>query len=307
MTDLQTSPIKNSPIKCGTVLVNDLDASISLYRDVLQQDVVDVSELSPAVAASWDAPRLGGASVCLLQPKSKADSYIRLVQSPDVVTPVPHATSYGWCAFEISVEDVFALANQLQGSGFTVVGPPKRLDGIDNVIPMQVVGPDQEVLFLNQVLSSDQHTDLPLATCAIDRIFMAILASRDRQKSVGDYVTQLEYQEAGTHEIRYSLINRAFDFNSETKHALTLVQDGRAPIIEVDQYPQQTIARPVPHGGLSHGCAMVSLSVKQLNVSSLSNKLTEQAICSNEFLYGGCASIVIKGSSGELLELIQAP
>lgn len=302
ITDLQ-----DSPIKCGTVLVNDLDASITLYRDVLQQDVVDVSEVSPAVAESWGAPSMVGARVCLLQPKSKADSYIRLIQSPGVVTPVPHATSYGWCAFEISVEDVFSLADQLQGSGFTVVGPPKRLDGIDNVIPMQVVGPDQEVLFLNQVLSSDQNTDLPLANCVVDRIFMAILASHDRQKSVSDYVQQLKYQESGTHEIRYSLINRAFDFDPETKHSLTLVQDGRAPIIEVDQYPKQAISRPVPHGGLSHGCAMVTLSVKQLNVSSLSNKLTEQAICSNEFLYAGSRSIVIKGRSGELLELIQAP
>ncbi len=293
-------------IRCGSILVNDIEASIVLYRDALEQEVVELGQLSPTIADSWGAPRLANAQTCLLQPKSKAHSYLRLIQSPDIVTPTPHATTFGWCAFEINVADVFALAESLVGTDFTVVGSPKRLDNIANVIPMQVVGPDQEVLFLNQVLASDSESDLPIAECAVDRIFIAILASKDREGTVDEYTRQLACQESGTHELRYSLINRAFGLDPQTKHRLTLVQDGRNPIIEVDQYPIGATPRHVSEGNLSHGNTMVSLMVNDLDALPLKNKLSDQPIRADGQLYGGCRSIVVRGSSGELLELIEA-
>lgn len=304
---IQTVESKRTQIRCGSLLVNDLEASIALYRDVLEQQVVESSELSQAIADSWRAPRLGNARTCLLQPKSKAESYLRLIQSPDIVTPTPHATTYGWCAFEINVADVFSLAESLHGTGFTVVGPPKHLDNIANVIPMQVVGPDQEVLFLNQVLASDGQTDLPVAECVVDRIFIAILGSHNRQASVDDYTNQLNCQESGSHELRYSLINRAFDFDPQTRHLLTLIQDGRTPIIEVDQYPNEAKPRHTNVGNLSHGATMISLVVDDLDALPLTNKLSDQAIRADGLLYAGGRSIVLRGGSGELLELIEHP
>lgn len=294
-------------IRCGSLLVNDIEVSITLYRDILGQAVVEDGELNQAIADSWGAPRLGNARTCLLQPKSGAESYLRLIQSPDIVKPTAHATTFGWCAFEINVIDVFALAESLHGTGFTVVGPPKHLDNISNVIPMQVVGPDQEVLFLNQVLASDSQTDLPIAESIVDRIFIAILASKNREASVLEYTNQLACQESGTHELRYSLINRAFGLDPETKHQLTLVQDGRVPIIEVDQYPSAAMPRPVNSGNLSHGTTMVSLMVDDLDALPLTNRLSDKPIRADGLLYGGHRSIVLRGSSGELLELIESP
>lgn len=303
---VQTLESQKIKVKCGSILVNDLQASIALYRDVLKQDVVELNKLSSDTANAWGAPRLSNADTCLLQPKSKAQSYLRLIQSPDIVTPTPHATTFGWCAFEINVADVFALAESLSDSGFKVVGPPKRLDNIANVIPMQVVGPDQEVLFLNQVLASDSHTDLPIAKCEVDRIFIAILASKDREGSVNEYVEQLVCQESATHQLRYSLINRAFGLDAQTKHRLTLVQDARNPIIEVDQYPIGATPRPTIEGNLSHGNTMVSVMVNDLGALPLNNKLSDEPIRAKGHLYNGCRSIVVRGSSGELLELIEA-
>jgi len=302
---VQSKESQHTQISCGSILVNDLKASIALYRDALSQDVIEQSKLSPALAESWHAPRLSNADTCLLQPKSGAPSYLRLIQSPDIVEPTPHATTYGWCAFEINVADVFALAETLQGSGFTIVGPPKRLDNIANVIPMQVVGPDQEVLFLNQVLDSDSDTDLPIAECDVDRIFIAILASKDREGSVNEYVNQIAGQESGTHYLRYSLINRAFGLDAQTKHRLTLVQDGRTPIVEVDQYPVGAKTRPLSVGSLTHGNTMVSLRVDDLDALPLKNKLSSAPIQADGALYDGCRSIVVRGSSGELLEFIE--
>ena len=297
----------HTKIRCGSLLVNDLDVSLALYRDVLEQNVVESGELSDKLANSWGAPRLSGAKTCLLQPKSGAQSYLRLIQSPDKVTPIAHATTYGWCAYEICVSDVFALAESLEGTYFKVVGPPKRMDNIANVIPMQVVGPDQEVLFLNQVLESDAHSDLPVAQCAVDQIFIAVLASNDRQKTVSNYVKELSGNEAGTYELRYSLINRAFGFDPEVTHKLTLVQDGRTPLLEIDQYPDMACSRKHAEGNLSHGNTMVSLVVNDLDELPLTNKLSEQPIYSDGLLYAGGRSIVLRGDCGEYLELIELP
>ena len=297
----------HTKIRCGSILVNDLDVSLALYRDVLEQDVVESGELNNKLAESWGAPRLSGAKTCLLQPRSGAQSYLRLIQSPDKVTPVAHATTYGWCAYEICVSDVFALAESLEGTDFKVVGPPKRMDNIANVIPMQVVGPDQEVLFLNQVLESDAHSDLPVAQCTVDQIFIAVLASNNRQQTVANYVQELAGDEAGTYELRYSLINRAFGLDPEVTHKLTLVQDGRTPLLEIDQYPDMAGSRKHAEGNLSHGNTMVSLVVNNLDELPLSNKVSEQPIYSDGLLYAGGRSIVLRGDCGECLELIELP
>ncbi len=301
----QNNEPRHTQIRCGTILVNDIEKSVALYRDVLHQQVVESGRIDATTAESWGAPRLVDAKTYLLQPKSKASCYLRLVQSPDKVMPTPHATTHGWCAYEINVEDVFALAEQLEGTDFTVVGPPKRLDSFANVIPMQVVGPDQEVLFLNQVLASDEHSDLPMADCTVDRIFIAVLAASDRNASVLDYENQLACRNVGTFAIRYSLINRAFGLDFETKHELSLLQDQRTPLIEVDQYPAVAKPRPVTAGNLSHGNAMVSLFVNDLDELDLQNTITEQPIQSDSLLYGGRRSIVIRGLAGECTELIE--
>ena len=308
-----TTPVyQHGQLYCGTLLVNDLDKSVSLYTDLLSQEVVEYSTIPETLAQSWAAPRLTGMQSCLLRPitdESQEDSnsitYLRLIQSPEALTPVPHATTYGWTAFEISVMDVFALAEKLEGSGFTVVGPPKRLQGISNVIPMQVVGPDQEVLYLNQILSAGEHTDVACASREVDQFFIAVLASVDRELVVQDYCQQFKLQATQTHELRYSLINRAFGFDADTKHVLTVLQEGSMPVFEIDQYPQQTSMRNVLNGSLPLGNAMVSIRVDNLDDLPLSNKVSDKVIQHQDLLYRGCRSIVVRGRSNELIELIE--
>jgi len=79
--------------------------------------------------------------------------------------------------------------------------------------------------------------------------------------------------------LRYSLINRAFDLDAETKHSLTLLQCDRLPVIEVDQYPKGAKARQVAENSLHKGNAIVSILV----------------------------DVVIQGSNGELIELLERP
>lgn len=300
---------QHGQLKCGTILVNDIDQAVELYSQILSQESVEETEITSSLALSWGAPKLEGARSLLLQPagidrSNYVGSSLRLIQSAEPIEPTPHATSYGWCAFELSVKDVFALAEKIQGSRFAIVGPPKRLDGISNVIPMQVVGPDQEVLFLNQVLSSSDQTDLPTANAIVDQFFIAVLASADMDAVAQEYCQQLALNNIDTHDIRYSLINRAFGLDPDTKHRLSVLHKGRRPLLEVDQYPIQAVPRKVVEGSLPLGNAMVSIVVSNLDRLPLSNTITDVQQ-HDSLLYGNSRSVVVRGSSNELIELIE--
>jgi len=301
-------------IRCGTIVVNDLALSRDLYCQKLNHEVAEQGLISAPLASSWEAASLANTPYCLLQPKGllsankQPESYLRLIQSPTQQTPVPHATTFGWCSYEINVRDAFELYEQLKGSGFTVVGPPKKMDGISNTIPMQVVGPDQEVFYLNQVLSSDEKTDIPIAEHDVDRIFIVVLGSPDRDAYLNNYGQQLKLSEGPTFELRYSLINRAFNLDPETKHTLSLLQSGRRPVIEIDGYPSQAKARPKPDQGLSLGNAIVTLVVDDLDALNLDQAIKNgDAKMKSSLLYQGARTAMIKGETNELIELIEYP
>lgn len=302
-------------IRCGTLVVNDLELSRDLYCDQLSHEVVEEGNLSASLANSWGAPALTNSTYCLLQPQylsglSKTPiSYLRLVQSASYQQPVPHATTYGWVAFEMNVREVFKLYRRIEKSAFRVVGVPKKMDGISNVIPMQVVGPDEEVLYLNQVLSSDDTTDLPITELEVESIFIATLACGDRDSCLNNYVSQINLEKGPSYEIRYSLINRAFGLDPETTTILDLLQAGRKPIIEVDDFPAQTQARPKPDNGLSLGNAILSLVVEDLDSLDLSDTISDTIVDhdeeSNGLFYDGARTQVFQGLDGELVELIE--
>ena len=180
------------------------------------------------------------------------------------------------------------------------------LDNIDNVIPMQVVGPDQEVLFLNQVLASDEHSDLPMARYQVDQFFIAVLAAQDRSASVAQICNQLKLSETMTLSLRYGLINRAFELDTETQHSLSLLQNNRRPVIEVDQYPELANARQAPDNSLSKGNAIVSILVDSLEGLPSDLRLNAVPLAGvNGALYQNRKTVVISGRNGELIELIE--
>ena len=310
---MKSSTFSHGSIVCGTIVVADIEKSIALYCQALNYAVVERAEISQEIATAWSASNLAGQQFCLLQAAEHTSedagiSYLRLLQSADDSPPYPHATTFGWCAFEISVRDVFALEKKLNQSAFNVIGPPKHLDNMNNVIPMQVVGPDQEVLYLNQVLASDEHTDLPVARYEVDQFFIAVLAAKDRSASVLELSKQLKLSDELSLSLRYSLINRAFDLDAETKHSLTLLQCDRLPVIEVDQYPKGAKARQVAENSLHKGNAIVSILVDSLqdlpNDLSLSSEPLDGL---DGTLYKDSKIVVIQGSNGELIELLERP
>lgn len=295
---------RHGQIVCGTISVSDLDKSVAIYRDFLYQELLETGEVSAELAQAWGAENCTGARYAILAAPTEAKSYFRLVEVPTTERVKP-ATTLGWNAFELTVKDVFALAEHIEGNGFEIDGPPKLVDGFTSFIPMQVFGPDGEVLFLNQVNHSDVDVDLPIAQSEVGEIFIAVLASPDRELSTEEYVQSLGLDRAATHSLRYGLINRAFDLPVETKQSISMVQNKRWPILQVDQYPDYAEQRPQRAGYLPNGNSIISLLVESISDLSIAEKAIGPEISPAGGIYQGRKTQVIKGSAGELIELIE--
>lgn len=294
---------RHGRIKCGTVSTPDLDAALRDYRDLLGLHVVEQGTLPDSLAASWGAPAAAGQPFALLQPDSGVPSFLRLVEAPLHPDYTPTRT-FGWAAFELTVQGVYGLAERVEGSGFTIVGPPKSIEGLPYFVPMQVIGRGGEMLYFNEVAMDTPSSDLPKAASPIDHIFIVILATPDREGSVRHLKDRLRLDEGGSYTLNYTMINKAFGLADGTQSTITMVQSGRLPIVEVDGYPPAATPRPGHAGMLPPGNAMVSLSVDTLDLDLDWIGPAERHAGP---LYDGRASRTARGSAGELIELIALP
>ena len=295
--------IAHGTILGGLSVVPDLDAALAGYRDVLKLDLVHSGPLPRDLAESWGAPASAGARHAILQPKSGSNCWFRLVEQADHPDFVP-TTSFGWGAFECTVEDVFGWPQRLLGSPFSVVGEPRALAGMDAFVPMQVLGTGGEMVYLNEVFGDMPSSDLPRARSLTDRIFIVILAAPDRAASCQWYRERFGLDLGDTYELAYQMINKAFGLPADFISAITMVQAGRMPIVEVDDYPPQTRPRPRHAGMLPPGNALVTLAVRDLDACEV-EWITAPA--RREGLpYAGRRAATTVGLAGELLELVEA-
>ncbi len=286
----------------GLSTVPDLDSAVECYRDMLQLDLVHTGPLEAGLAASWGAPASAGARCAVLRPSSGSCCWFRLVEQPRHPAFKP-TTSFGWGAFECTVEDVFGWPARLAGSGFTIVGQPRALPGMDAFVPMQVLGPGDEMVYLNQVFGDMPNTDLPRAGAITDRIFIVILGTPDHAASCRWYQERLGLDLADTFELPYMMINQAFDLPADHISTLTMIQAGRMPIIEVDDYPPQAGPRRHHPGMLPPGNALVTLGMDDLDDCEV-NWISPPVLRDGP-LYEGRRTATTLGLAGELLELVE--
>lgn len=286
----------------GVVTVPDLRAALRDYRDRLGLRLVEEGPVGAALAAAWGAPGVAAAPMVTLQPQSGTHCFVRLVEQPLPAEFAP-TTTFGWAAYELTVEDVFAWPDKLSGSGFRIVGPPKEIAGLPYFVAMQMHGPGREMLYLNESRADTPTSDLPRARSPIDHLFIVILAAPDRAAAVRWYRDRLGLDEGATYEIEYTMINAAFGLPAGTTSKLTMVQNGRMPIVEVDDYPPQARARPRVRGMLPPGNALVSLAVRDLDACRCEWLAPPQVHPGS--LYGGRRSATAVGAAGELVELVE--
>jgi catechol 2,3-dioxygenase-like lactoylglutathione lyase family enzyme len=285
----------------GLVTTPDLDATLDDYHGRLKLEIAEQGALPAALAASWGAPAGAGARFATLRPASGAHCFIRLVEQPVPADFRPTRT-FGWAAYELTVEDVYGWPARLSGSGFEIVGPPKAIEGLPYFVPMQVTGRGREMLYLNEVASDTPSSDLPKAATLTDHIFIVILATPDRPAAMRWYREALGLDEGGSYVIVYSMINKAFDLPEGRLSTISMMQKDRLPIIEVDGYPEAATPRAADPGRLPPGNAMETLAVDRLppDLPYLAPPAQPDGP-----LYGGRRAATVRGPAGELLELVE--
>lgn len=289
-------------IKAATVSAPDAAALASTYQQYFELNIAEQGTVSPDLAASWGAPGMAGQPCYLMTSNSDTPVFIRIVENPGMPAYTP-LRSYGWNAMEICVEDVHALHAKLQGSPFNVIGPPVELEISDIFIPMQAVGPANEVLFLNEVHGNMPNEDLPKAAAPVDHIFIMVLATPDREKAIEFYTTKFGWREGDSYNLTYTVINNAFGLDANHKTDITTTGVGRLVNNEIDQYPAGTVEREKAIGMLPPGIAAVTYMVKSLKDLDV-DFISEPAVRPGT-MYQGRRSACCIGAAGELVELIE--
>lgn len=292
-----------TPLRAGTVCVADLARSRAAYEDTIAYRTVETGTVSGTLAESWGARAVAGAAYALLQPPSGAETWVRLVETPPVEGFEP-VVSHGWTALEFCVRDVAAVAGRLAGSPFEMVGPPRRLDGMDSLCAMQVRGMDGEILYFTQIDGDPPGFSLPRARCFVDRLFMHVLGASDLA-ATQQWIVQHLGCEVGVErmEMVYTLLARAFGAPRDTRFTISTAVRGSEVFLQVDQMPPQARRRPVRRDMLPPGIAMTTLSVADLD--TVARGCARPPTVHDGAVYGGRRSVTLAGPDGTLFELVE--
>lgn len=294
-------------IRAATLTVSDLTLSKRLYCDWLDYSCVEDGLISPDLANSWGAPKTAKAKYVILQPASKADIFIRLIEQPPI-EDYKALRSYGWAAIEICNQDTLVINERLKKSPFEIIGPPKELDGMPAIFPMQVKGPDQEIIYLTEIRDDLEAYDLPRAGSLIDKLFILVMACRDLEHTGAWLEKHLLVEKGRSMEIIYSMINKAFNLPTDTKHALATLKHERDVFLEIDTYPEAATDR-IKHDGMLPPCAAIGSFIhpdfERLMDINKDNWITPPTHRHGP-IYKGKRAATLRDPDGTLIELIES-
>lgn len=294
-------------LKAATLTVRDVAASADLYTKWLDYRVVERSTVSTSLAHSWGTPDTAGRDVCVLQPASGASVYLRLIQGdiPDDYVPL---RSYGWAAIEICVQDVLAVAKRMADSPFEIIGPPREIPGLTAIYPMQVQGPDGEIVYFTQIRDDLPTFDLPRAGTLIDHLFILVMACSDLQGSLRWMArnTGLSIGSAGM-DIEYTMIAKAFGLPLDSLHTIGMMAHERDAFLELDQYPAAATKRPHANGQLVPGASIGTLATPDIDALYATREAPwlSAPATQGSYLYAGKPSGTLRDPDGTLIEIVE--
>ncbi len=295
-------------MRAATLSVADIDRSIDLYCQWLDYSVEESATVDDDLAASWGASGSAGARCAVLRPSSGHDIFIRLVENrahPDFKA----LTTFGWSAIEICVQDVLAANERMLESPFEIIGPPREIDGLPAIYPMQVKGPDEEIVYLTQIRDDLPEFDLPRAESLIDRLFILVMACSDMKASLAWMAEHLDIAIGRDEmEIVYTMLAKAFGLPEEDPHVISTMVHGKDVFLELDQMPPIATARPGYDGMLPQGVAIGTFWVPDFDAIGARNTNdwiappTKHASC----VYGGKRAATLRAPDGTLVEVVEA-
>ena len=290
-------------LRAATLTTPDPAATAARYTRWLDYETVETGEVDATLAMSWGAPACAGRRYAVCRPDSGMDIHLRFVQgrAPSEYRPL---RTYGWAAIELCVSDVLAVDARLKASPFEIIGPPKPLDGLPTIFPMQVKGPDQEIVFLTQVLGDLPDYDLPRAASLVDHLFILVLACSDLEASSRWLEQALKLQGGRAIELAYGVLSDAFGLPPDHRHRIATLTHGRDVFLEVDQYPQAATVRPQTPGELPPGVAMATLRHPEFD--ALEGPWLAPPARRDGVIYGGRRAGVMIGPDGVRVEVVEA-
>lgn len=289
-------------LRAATLTVADPEATAARYVEWLDYAVVERGAVPADLAASWGCPASAGRASVACRPASGADVFLRFVEGATPPDYKPLRT-YGWAAIEICTQDTHAVNARMERSPFEIIGPPKELDGLPAIFPMQVKGLDQEIVYLTQIRDNLPAYDLPRAASLIDKLFIIVLACSDLQASLDWFERELKLSAGRSMDLVYTMINAAFDLPADTRHTLATLVHGRDCFLELDQYPDATIPRPTEPGALPPGIALTTFRHPEFD--ALKGWITPP-VAREGAVYGGRRAGTLRAPDGTLVEVVEA-
>ncbi|MEE4211814.1 MAG: hypothetical protein V2I43_21420 [Parvularcula sp.] len=289
-------------LRAATLTVSDLARSVENYSRYLDYSVVEEGPLDQALAESWGAPKSGGLPSAVLAPSSGAEIYLRFVKQP-AVEGFKALRTFGWNAIEICVQDVMAANERMENSPFEIIGPPREIDGLPAIHPMQVKGPDEEIVYLTQIKDDLPAFDLPRAESLIDKLFILVMGCSDLDEGLRYMERHAGLSFGRDMEIVYTMLAKAYGTDPEALHRIATMVHERDVFLEVDQYPPEATARPRHEGMLPPGCAVGTLWHPAFD--ELPGPWLRAPERYDGTIYQGNRSATLSGPDGTLIEIVE--
>jgi len=291
-------------INIVTHCVSELTAELAAWTECLGYEVVERGQLTPELCKAWDTPTDAGAPYVLLQPASGAEVYVRLIETSKRTGYWPPVT-WGWNATEILVEDPDELARKLEGSRIKRFGGPGDLYNQPKAPrAIQTLSPAGAMLYFTRIQPGGSRYGLHGAKTLVDRVFNVVLGGPDLEALRDFYGDILGLRVSEPIPFAMTLAAQATNAPPDTLFPICVAPvRARHCILELDEYPGNTLARPRGRGELPGGMSMVSFKVPSLD--NFPVPLRAAPVRINSVPYNGRRVGVIEGPAGEWLELIE--
>lgn len=247
------SPPRLGPAHAATLIAADLDQCTAIYAGHLELQPGAVGLLGEPQAEALGWPELAHTRCCWLA-NALGEPWLRVIEHRGAEATKPFER-YGWMSLEIAVSDVDALGAALIDSPFEIIGPPADLAMSDAIRAMQVVGPCGEVLYLTEVKRPVPPFEIPQARCPVDRLFIPVMMTPDREASLAHYAG-LSGNDGLRFDTRITVISAARGLDREHQHPVATLQLAGETLIEIDQV--DGLSEPLSgHGGPPTGIALI--------------------------------------------------
>jgi len=288
-------------LRAATLSVADPAAAARRYVEWFDYRIVEQGRIDAELAHSWGAPGTAGKDFATLAPASGAAVYLRFIAGEPVAQYAPLRT-FGWAAIEICVQDVLAVHQRMLRSPFEIIGPPREIEGLPAIFPMQVRGPDQEIVYLTQIRSDLPSYDLPRAASAIDKLFILVLACSDLKASLRWFERHARLSLGREMDIVYTMLAKAFGLAADSLHTIATVIHERDVFLELDQYPGAATPRPTRPGELPPGISIATLQHPEFD--RLEGPWISPPAARGGVIYGGARAGTLRAPDGSLLEIV---